>query len=442
MAHFTLSKFKKAGQLAFLTGFIFVLSSCGGGGGGGNPPIDPPTDPTYTYKSFSEINASGVALSEACEAQESSCTESNALSLWQEISNASDYFLSAHHIRVSNGGSFCSYDSINENYSVSFVREQTDFNTSFNYGAQIGASSKYGSACTGADVSGRTYSLNDENVYNSITYSLPGALSGIIDLDYQYWGFTDSGLNEVVFTSKAVSQRENSGTYWSGNQYVIGALGDMDFGTSCNYFSSPKRCSSFSSDQTLDADLFALVLGFKTFSGDMPAAGTASYRTFAISNGIYGALDYMNFGIGAAVYNSECSQPNPSHSSCHWVINYSFSAEQFISVNYASKTLTGTLSLQNHYAENDKGTMELITNSSFDSFKGTLNNLVISATISGTSFSGTVSNGHYSGNITGYFYGPQAKEIAAIIRFDAEGVSGSDFATSGAIGVIMLNGRK
>ena len=98
--------------------------------------------------------------------------------------------------------------------------------------------------------------------------------------------------------------------------------------------------------------------------------------------------------------------------------------------------------MQNHYAENDKGTMELITNSSFDSFKGTLNNLVISATISGTSFSGTVSNGHYSGNITGYFYGPQAKEIAAIIRFDAEGVSGSDFATSGAIGVIMLNGRK
>ena len=89
MAHFTLSKFKKAGQLAFLTGFIFVLSSCGGGGGGGNPP----TDPTYTYKSFSEINASGVALSEACEAQESSCTESNALSLWQEISNASEVII-------------------------------------------------------------------------------------------------------------------------------------------------------------------------------------------------------------------------------------------------------------------------------------------------------------------------------------------------------------
>ena len=34
MELYTLSKFKKAGQLAFLIGLIFLLNSCGGGGGG------------------------------------------------------------------------------------------------------------------------------------------------------------------------------------------------------------------------------------------------------------------------------------------------------------------------------------------------------------------------------------------------------------------------
>ena len=438
MVHFTLNKFKKAGQLAFLAGFIFVLPSCGGGGGGsgggGTQPV------TYTYKSFSEIDAASQAFIDACDANSSTCTESNFATLANETLAAADFFISAHHLRESEGGNVCSYDSTTANYSLSV--NGTDVRTSFSAGAQIGATSKYGAACTGADVSGRTHSLNDENISSSPLYTFPGALSGILDIDYENWGYTDSGLNEIVFQIKAFSQRNNSGVYWSGNQYVIGAVGDKNFGTSCNYQTSPKKCSSFLRDNSASADLFGYLEGFKTFNGDMPSSGTASYRSLSMSNGIFGVTNYMNFNLGSAFNNNECSQNNPSHASCHWITTFSISAEHFISVDYSSKTLSGTFSMQNHYSEGDKGSMILITNPSFDSYKNTLNNLVISATISGTSFSGTVSNDHFSGDITGFFYGPQAKEIGAIIRFEAEGVSGSTFASSGAAGVIMLNGGK
>ena len=37
MELYTLSKFKKAGQLAFLIGLIFLLNFCGGGGGDSSP---------------------------------------------------------------------------------------------------------------------------------------------------------------------------------------------------------------------------------------------------------------------------------------------------------------------------------------------------------------------------------------------------------------------
>ena len=440
MVHFTLSKFKKAGQLAFLLGFIFFLPSCGGGGGGGNP-APSPEPVTYTYKSFSEIDASAQAFVDACEANSSICTESNAATLAQEIFDSTSYHLSAHHVRdTTEGNSFCSYDSTSASYAISLDGENIKY--TYSYGAQVGATSKYGSVCTGADVSGRAYSANEENISESITYSFPGALSGIIDLDYKDWGFTDSSLNEIVFTTKQVSQKDNSGVYWSGNQYVIGAVGNTDFGTSCDYFSNPKVCFRVTSDTTRDTDLIAMNGGFKTFSGDMPSSGMASYRSFAMSSGIFGFTNFMNFGVGGAFVSSGCSQTNPSHASCHWLVQNSVSAEQFISVDYSSKTVSGTISMQNHYGESSYGNMTLIEGSSYDSFKDTLKNLVITASISGNSFSGTVSNGHYSGNITGYFYGPQAKEIGAILRFESEGVSGSHFSASGASVIMILNGRK
>ena len=431
-----MSYLKKAGQLAFLTGFIFVLSSCGGGGSGGGS-----TQPvTYTYKSFPEIDASTQAFIDACDANSSTCTDSNAAALAQEIIDSTNYHLSAHHVRDTIGGSFCSYDSTSESYAITLDGENVK--TTYSYGAQVGATSKYGSVCTGADVSGRTYSANDENIGESLTYSFPGALSGIINLDYKDWGFTDSSLNEVVFTTKQVSQKDNSGVYWSGNRYVIGAVGNTDFKTSCDYFTNPKVCYRFTSDTTRDTDLIAMNGGFKTFSGDMPSSGIASYRSFAMSSGIFGFLDWMNFGAGGAFLGSGCSQTNPSHASCHWLVQNSVSAEQFISVDYSSRTVSGTISMQNHYGESSYGNMILIEDSQYDSFKDTLKDLAITATISGNSFSGTVSNGHYSGNITGYFYGPQAKEIGAILRFESEGVSGSHFSTSGASVIMILNGRK
>ena len=68
MAHFTLSKFKKAGQLAFLYLFVLFLFSCGGGGGGTSSPI-PPTEISsgYAYTSFADWSSALAKFDNDCE---------------------------------------------------------------------------------------------------------------------------------------------------------------------------------------------------------------------------------------------------------------------------------------------------------------------------------------------------------------------------------------
>ena len=72
-----------------------------------------------------------------------------------------------------------------------------------------------------------------------------------------------------------------------------------------------------------------------------------------------------------------------------------------------------------------------------------ISNLNISASISGNKFTGTVSNDHFSGNIEGFFYGPQAKEIGAVLRLDSKGITNSRYANLGGASVILvINGQK
>ena len=178
MVHFTLNKFKKAGQLAFLAGFIFVLPSCGGGGGGGSGGGG--TQPvTYTYKSFSEIDAASQAFIDACDANSSTCTESNYAALANETLAAAGFYIGTPK-KVREGMCVAMIVQL----QIIVVSKWNDVRTSFSAGAQTGATVNM-AQLTGADVSGRTHSLNDENISFSSVYIFPGALSGILNIEYE-----------------------------------------------------------------------------------------------------------------------------------------------------------------------------------------------------------------------------------------------------------------
>jgi len=439
MELFILSKFKKAGQLAFLIGLIFLLNSCGGGGGSDKGNEDNPQPVTYTYKTFSGIASSIASFEAACEANPSTCTDSNAASLAQEILGATDFHTKAFHFRLNTAGTnLCGYASSSASYSMTV--DVDDIRETYSFGPQLG-SAVQGIQCAGADVSGASYSLKTDNINVTADFNFPGAMQGILIYDHEYWGMTDSNLNETVFVGTRVRQKNNSGIYWSGNQYVIGAIGEINFGTSCSYSSSPRRCSSVLTDQTLNADILGGLEGFKTFAGDMPSSGSASYRTFSMAKGVYGVTNFLNLDVAAAANASGCNASNPAHNTCHIITLTSISAEHFLSVDYQAKTLSGSISMQNGYVEDGYNNKILLEGDAYDQALSTLNDLVISATISGTSFSGTASNEHYKGEITGFFYGPQGKEIGALITF-MQKESGSYFSSTGASGIIMINGSK
>ena len=446
MVHFTLSKIKKAGQLAFLTGLIFVLSSCGGGGGGGNPtPTQPAiSEPVFTYNTGQEWSqilmdyiVNGTATFEAATT----------------ITNKFSFDSQAYHTRVNSlGNSFCAYKSTSSTNTRLPVSNPADLENTVAYGAQTGATVCENNAYAGADVSSYAMKLRNENVSFSPSadspdtgYSFPGPLSGYLEYDLQRWGLTDESLNEIAWIGTRVMEPLNSSEQgnWSGATYVFMELGEIDYGTSCNYSTSPRKCSSFSEDSNYNADIAGQLYGFKTFTGDMPSSGAVSYRTFSIGVGAYGMNDFLNAG-SSTIFTSGCGS-STDYGDCHLAYLYSAAGEQPISIDFAAKTISGTLSFQRHYSIYDDifyPSISELTSSSYDVFKTTLENFSFSGTINGNAFTGTISNTHFSGTIIGYFYGPQASEIGAIIRVDADDVSGSDYATSGAHGIFTFLGKK
>ena len=137
---------------------------------------------------------------------------------------------------------------------------------------------------------------------------------------------------------------------------------------------------------------------------------------------------------------------NPPHRGCHYKTSDAVSAEQILTVDFSANSIQGTLSMQKHYYESSSGSLELLTSSSYDLHKETLENLSISATISGNGFTGTVQNSHFVGYIGGNFYGPNAKEIGAIIVLAPVlgnlVVSGSYYESEAAISIIVISGSK
>ena len=165
-----------------------------------------------------------------------------------------------------------------------------------------------------------------------------------------------------------------------------------------------------------------------------------------MGKGIYGYTSFAFEGNSASYINTGCSQANPSHDSCHWLTVDSLSSNQFISVDFSSGIVSGTISTSNIYGESAYGDFIELHNYTPDVYSimaTSISNLNISASISGNKFTGTVSNDHFSGNIEGFFYGPQAKEIGAVLRLDSKGITNSRYANLGGASVILvINGQK
>lgn len=373
-----------------------ILYACGGGGDAGGGGGGDGT-PTYTYKTFTDT------ISEASSPNVSAATFEH----W-------DYFASAYHFRgPSPGGYLCWYPSTSATFKEEFVSvNPLNYNLSIQYGAQSGATFYGGfQGCAGADVSGAELKVSSSNINSTSEFSFNNTLSGLLTFDHDEIGIVDStNLSETVLRITSLNQELTSN--WSGTSYVTMAVGYIDYADECNY-SSQTLCSSIKTDNSHEGDWVGVLTGDATFSGDMPSSGTKSYRTKAMSAGIYGLTNYLNNST-ADSYSLGCGA-SPSFNECKLITIYSASAENILAFDFSAESLTGTLSFAKHFTLNYSSHADL---NSADSSKmnEAMGNLVFqNLTVSGNSFSGTASNTTYQGAISGYFYGPQAAEIGAVI---------------------------
>ena len=437
MELFTLSKFKKARQLAFLTGFIFVLSSCGGGGGGSSNPL-PITEISsgYAYTSINDWSSAIAKFDDDCVQGNANCTEEQARTLLGAAISAFSIETQAAQIYFEGGASVAHFDPEGSSYSLAIQ------------GNSLMETLKFNPAVSGTPLYPGFELTSNFFSYPVFSYDFPGSLSGLLDLDHEEIGITDSSLNEKVFKGIHIRPSLNSGIMWSGTQYSWAEIAELDYGTSCDYSGDPRFCSKVSLDNSINISLVGKIFGPKTNAGDMPSSGSTSYRSYAISKGFYekGNLDFLYTGNFSMSNTNDCGDTNPSHRACHWKTSDAVSAEQILTVDFSANSIQGTLSMQKHYYESSSGSLTLLTSSSYDPHKQTLEDLSISATISGNDFTGTVQNSHFVGYIGGNFYGPNAKEIGAVIVLAPVlgnlVVSGSYYESEAAISIIVISGSK
>ena len=435
MVRFTLSEFKKAGQLAFLIPLVFFLISCRGGGG--SNPVPPPTEISsgYAYTSINDWSSAIAKFDNDCVQGNANCTEEQARTLLGAAISAFSIETQAAQIYFEGGASVAHFDPEGSSYSLAIQ------------GNSLMETLKFNPAVSGTPLYPGFELTSNFFSYPVFSYDFPGSLSGLLDLDHEKIGITDSSLNEKVFKGIHIRPLENSGIMWSGTQYSWAEIAELDYGNACDYLGDPRYCQRVSLDNIVNISLVGKIFGPKTNAGDMPSSGSTSYRSYAISKGLYekGNGNFLYTGNFSMINIAGCGS-NPPHRGCHWKTSDAVSAEQILTVDFSANSIQGTLSMQKHYYESSSGSLELLTSSSYDLHKETLENLSISATISGNGFTGTVQNSHFIGNIYGNFYGPNAKEIGAIIFLSPAAnnlvVSGSYYESEVAFSIIVISGSK
>ncbi len=264
--------------------------------------------------------------------------------------------------------------------------------------------------CAGADVSGEMLSISGDKLSTPLFFNFNGFYSGSLERLYDWdVGVRDSNtLAETAFDINGIKNETDGVTsYWSGTSYVDPQVFAVNYGDTCAYIDD--RCYDLRTDTKIyDTDFIASITGDRTLSADMPS-GSDSYTSKVLAVGYYGFHNYLN-SAGYDSWIGNCSSSNVGSRNCRVNAVYSVSAAHILLANFSANTLTGDISLENHYK------FEFSQTDITSSFPiAALANLAISASISGTGFSGTISNEHFEGTITGYFFGPNATEIGATI---------------------------
>ena len=435
MAHFTLSKFKKARQLAFLYLFVLFLFSCGGGGGSSNPLPVTEISSGFAYTSIGDWGSTFGKFYDDCVSENANCTEQQVRSILEAAISAYSIETQAVHLYTEGGESVIHFGQAGSSYSLAIQ------------GNSLMETLKFNPAVSGTPLYPGFEVTSDFYSYPNFSHDFPGALSGLLSLEHERIGITDSSLNEKVFKGIHIRPLENSGIMWSGTQYSWAEIAELDYGNTCDYSGDPRYCQRVSLDNSSNISLVGKIFGHKTNAGDMPASGSTSYRSYAISKGFYekGNGNFLYTG-NFSMFNLAGCGSNPPHRGCHYKTSDAVSAEQILTVDFSANSIQGTLSMQKHYYESSSGSLTLLTSSSYDLHKETLENLSISATISENGFTGTVQNSHFVGSIKGNFYGPNAKEIGAIIILAPVlgnlVVSGSYYESELAFTTIVISGSK
>ena len=92
----------------------------------------------------------------------------------------------------------------------------------------------------------------------------------------------------------------------------------------------------------------------------MPSSNSSSYRSYAVSKGYYEKGNYKLSLYRKFFYvliHAGCGSNNPSHRACHWKTSDAVSAEQFITADFSTNSLQGTIGMQNHYYESILGSI-------------------------------------------------------------------------------------
>jgi len=379
---------------------IILTAGCGGGGGGGGgggssgssgsgPTI---IAPTYTYSTFNQI-----VLSE---------------------NNFSDYDVAAAYYRSASPAAATGC------YTV--AHDLADFR--LRYDSELDAIVTIQNAtrdCLTQSISGTPLNFAVRPLGGATQYpaDFGGALSGLVAWDTWVIGIPDPDtLTEMAFHWIEVGPYCDIQSNWMGTKYVCLGVYEINYANTCTYYNAG-GCIFVNYDNTHDTDLLSGVTGDFTFTGDMPTAGTNGFRVKALAK--YYADDGFNDRCGTFLI----SMSGPLE--CGPITRGALTADQFLTVDFAAGTLTGSLDLDyDLYFESSVSAPTMTEDRRIGTL--TFNNVQIS----GNSFSGEITSPNFQGAVKGHFFGPDGKEIGGVIRF--YDVDDGDYAA--AYGVVAFAG--
>jgi hypothetical protein len=349
-------------SIIFLSGFLVsLLVACGGGGGGGattgdgGTPTQPPVTPT-SYNKNLDIEELGGSFDMDTGVM-SFRTHQETGAMWVSTGDPT--------AELSLGVDGLKTTKFSRTYSFTPTNASTNLDMSMSFEQVSLADVIYFDV--GNDLDGYLYWESDWGL------SLSEDSSSSYEWNYRLFGFYSDISEEFL-----------------GADYVNIFIADLDYGDDLSSgFDICDVSDSTCIDNIQDKDVLAGAFGDFTQTSDMPTNGTTTYSTKALGFWHPNLLE------------TESSIP-------HWP---AYEGDATITVNFGQGTLSGDITLD--YVFPDRKAESSTWNRVNGVSAGTIK---LVATISSNEFQGTatwdtdVAN-YGTGEISGYFFGPDAKEL-------------------------------